>query len=361
MRAAGDERLEVGEAEVAGARGEVVVHRQRAQRRVAAGAAARDQEPVAVDLPLGREPRGRVDAVGGVDDPPGAVQPLPVLAPEPGAPPVVHVDDREPSARPELPCQARTSAWPRRSARRGSPRSAAAARRQGPRCHRSSEGRSARTRSSRHRSGTRSAAGRRSWRRSTSADDDERRTSIDLAVTSRRTTSSAIDGPPPMNATRSPSDVEPRRHRGMRDVEVDQLAGPRVEDREVLHAVALPQAGDPPVVEETVGRHAEDPLGPAELRLDADAAPPRPRRVPGTGSTTRFGPRRSGGRRPGSTRAGRSTPRPLGRRPARTLPRRRVTGEVARRTARTRPTASRADPIPASRAWRRRARSAGVE
>ena len=65
-----------------------------------------------------------------------------------------------------------------------------------------------------------------------------------------------------------PLHVEPRRHRGMRDVEVDQLAGPRVEDREVLDAVALPQAGDPPVVEETVGRHAEDPLGPAELRLD---------------------------------------------------------------------------------------------
>ena len=57
------ERLEVGDAEVAGARGEVVVERQRAERRVAAGAAAPDQEPVAVGLAAFDEVPGRVDAI----------------------------------------------------------------------------------------------------------------------------------------------------------------------------------------------------------------------------------------------------------------------------------------------------------
>ncbi len=53
------ERLQVGDPEVAGARREVVVERQRAERRVAAGAPAPDQQPVAVGLARARRGTGR--------------------------------------------------------------------------------------------------------------------------------------------------------------------------------------------------------------------------------------------------------------------------------------------------------------
>ena len=106
MRAAGRERLEVGQPVVAGARGEVVVEDQRAQRGVTAGAAATDHETLAVHQPLGREMPRRVEAVHRVDDAPGAVQPAPVLAPVPGAPAVVHVHHGEAPAGEELHPQA---------------------------------------------------------------------------------------------------------------------------------------------------------------------------------------------------------------------------------------------------------------
>ena len=99
---AGDERLEVGQTEVAGPRREPVVHREGAEGRVAAGAPAGDQEPIAVDLALVREPPRRGDAVRRIDDAPVPVETLSERAPETGAPPVVDVDDREPPARPEL-------------------------------------------------------------------------------------------------------------------------------------------------------------------------------------------------------------------------------------------------------------------
>ena len=75
------ERLQVRDAVVAGAGGEVVVERQRAQRRVPAGAATTDQQPFAVDVALVRQVSGGVDAVHGVDDAPVAVQPLAIRAP----------------------------------------------------------------------------------------------------------------------------------------------------------------------------------------------------------------------------------------------------------------------------------------
>ena len=57
------ERLQVGDAVVARARGEAVVERQRTQRGVAAGAAAADHQSVTVDLPALGQKTGGVDAV----------------------------------------------------------------------------------------------------------------------------------------------------------------------------------------------------------------------------------------------------------------------------------------------------------
>ena len=79
VRVAG-ERLEVGDAVVAGAGREVVVEGERAERRVAAGAAAADRQALAVDLAaLGQVARGG-DAVVDVDDAPGAAQAVAVGA-----------------------------------------------------------------------------------------------------------------------------------------------------------------------------------------------------------------------------------------------------------------------------------------
>jgi hypothetical protein len=88
--------------EVAGAGRESVVHREGAEGRVATRAPPGDQEPIPIDLTLRCQPSRGVDAVGRVDDAPVAVQSLPVSTPEARAPPVVHVHQREATARPEL-------------------------------------------------------------------------------------------------------------------------------------------------------------------------------------------------------------------------------------------------------------------
>ena len=75
------QRLEVADAVVAGAGAERVVEGQRAQRGVAAGAAAADGQALAVDqAPLDEIARA-VDAVVDVDDAPLAVQPPPIRRP----------------------------------------------------------------------------------------------------------------------------------------------------------------------------------------------------------------------------------------------------------------------------------------
>ena len=101
-----DERLEVADPEVADARRERVAERDRAERRVAAGAAAADREALAVDDPLLGEPAGAGDAVVDVDDAPLALEALAVVAAVAGRAAVVDVEDREAAAREQLDASA---------------------------------------------------------------------------------------------------------------------------------------------------------------------------------------------------------------------------------------------------------------
>jgi chitodextrinase len=68
----------VGDSEVACPSLEHVAERHRAERRVAARAAAADREPLAVDDPLGGQEAGSGHAVGEIDDAPFALEPLPI-------------------------------------------------------------------------------------------------------------------------------------------------------------------------------------------------------------------------------------------------------------------------------------------
>ena len=96
------EELEVGDAEQADAGREDVAEGERRERRVAAGAAALDGQPIRVDVaPLDEEP-GRRDGVVDVDDAPLALEPAPVVAAVAGAAAVVDVDDRDAAAGQEL-------------------------------------------------------------------------------------------------------------------------------------------------------------------------------------------------------------------------------------------------------------------
>src|SRR5205085_10204986 len=78
------------------------LERERAQHDVAARAAALDPRPLGVGAALAGEEPGRVDAVLPVDLAPAPVQEPPVLAAEPGAAAVVHVDDADAALREEL-------------------------------------------------------------------------------------------------------------------------------------------------------------------------------------------------------------------------------------------------------------------
>ena len=209
--------------------------------------------------------------------------------------------------------------------------------------------RSARTPSARPRSGTRSAAGSRSRpRRRRRAEDDDRSTSIDRAVTSR--SDDLVGGRRPAADEHHPVSlhVEPGRHRGVGDVQVDQLAGAAGRgSRGAARPSRSHRQAIRPSLEEPVRGHPEDPLRPPELGLGGMERLDLAVSLRGRGSTSRSGPRRSGGRRPGSTRAGRSTPRPRGRRPA-GRPRGSRPPRGRRRRARTRPTASTAGPTRAS-------------
>ena len=96
------QRAEVGDAVVAGAGRERVLERQRGERREAAGGAAPDAEPGAVDVAARDEVAGDGSAVLDVDDPPPAVQQVAEGPSVPGRATVVDVDDGEAAGRPEL-------------------------------------------------------------------------------------------------------------------------------------------------------------------------------------------------------------------------------------------------------------------
>ena len=106
VRLAAAELLEVGDAEVRRPGGEGVGEGERADRRVAAGTPAGDDEPLGIGLALLDEVARRVDAVVEVDDPPLPVQPLAVRAPVPRRAAVVDVHDGEAATRPELGAEA---------------------------------------------------------------------------------------------------------------------------------------------------------------------------------------------------------------------------------------------------------------
>ena len=116
VRVAGAELLEVGDSEVRASGRELVRERQRADGRVPARASTGDQQPVGIGFSLVHEKASRIDAVLQVDDAPLAVQPLAVGASVAGRSSVVDVDDGETSTRPELRVQAEHRARARRRA-----------------------------------------------------------------------------------------------------------------------------------------------------------------------------------------------------------------------------------------------------
>ena len=93
---------QVGDAVVAGAGGEGVPEGERGESRVAAGAAAADEQLARVRLAAGGEGLGGGGAVLDVDDAPAIAQRLAVGAAVAGAAAVVDVDDGEAARGPEL-------------------------------------------------------------------------------------------------------------------------------------------------------------------------------------------------------------------------------------------------------------------
>src|SRR5271165_3646479 len=98
------EGLEVADAIIARASAEhfVVFRRERAERRVAAGAAAADHEPLGVSVPGLDQPARAGDAVLDVDEAPLSFEPQPIRAAVAGAAAIVHVEHPNPAARPVL-------------------------------------------------------------------------------------------------------------------------------------------------------------------------------------------------------------------------------------------------------------------
>ena len=96
------QRFEVADAVVAGAGFENIAEGERAQRRVAAGAAAGDHQAVAVDFAAFGQIARAVDAIVDVDDAPLAVEPFAIRAAVAGAAAVVHVEHGDAAAGPVL-------------------------------------------------------------------------------------------------------------------------------------------------------------------------------------------------------------------------------------------------------------------
>src|SRR5271165_2931122 len=103
VRVAG-QRLEIADAVIARAPAEhfLAFRRQRAERRIAAGAAAADHEPPGVGVPFLGEPARAGDAVLDVDKAPLSFEPQPVGAAVACAAAIVHVEYPDPTASPVL-------------------------------------------------------------------------------------------------------------------------------------------------------------------------------------------------------------------------------------------------------------------
>ena len=98
----GRQHGEVADAVEARPGGEGVRERQCGEGREPAGTSTADQHPVAVDQAFSGEEIRRGTAILHVDDPPPATEPVAIPPSEPGAAAMVHVDDGEAAARPEL-------------------------------------------------------------------------------------------------------------------------------------------------------------------------------------------------------------------------------------------------------------------
>src|SRR5215211_6565736 len=94
--------LDIADAEVARAGGERILERERAERRVAARAAAGDHQPLSVHEPALGEVNRPVGAVVDVDDTPHALEATTVFPPVARAPTVVHVEHGYAAAGPVL-------------------------------------------------------------------------------------------------------------------------------------------------------------------------------------------------------------------------------------------------------------------
>src|SRR5918993_3561939 len=102
----GRHRLQIADAEVAGAGPEEIAERQGGERRVATGAPAANGGALGIDQTALDQIPGAVDVVIDVDDPPGVIQPLAIRAAVASAAAVVDVEDGKSTGGPELDRQA---------------------------------------------------------------------------------------------------------------------------------------------------------------------------------------------------------------------------------------------------------------
>ena len=91
----GRHRLQIADAEVAGAGAEEIAERQGGERRVATGAPAANGGAIGIDQTALDQILGAVDVIIDVDDAPGAIQPLAVWTAVASAAAVVDVEDRQ--------------------------------------------------------------------------------------------------------------------------------------------------------------------------------------------------------------------------------------------------------------------------
>ena len=102
----GRHRLQIADAEVTGAGAEEIAEREGGERRVATGAPATNGGALGIDQTALDQILGAIDVVVDVDEPPRAIQPLPVGAAVASAAAVVDVEDRKSTRYPELVRQA---------------------------------------------------------------------------------------------------------------------------------------------------------------------------------------------------------------------------------------------------------------
>ncbi len=95
-------RIEIADAIVTLPGGKHIVKGERGERCETPGAAAANGEPLGIDRALADHVQRAIDAIVNIDSPPVTVEPFAIGAAEPGAAPVINIQDRESSAGEEL-------------------------------------------------------------------------------------------------------------------------------------------------------------------------------------------------------------------------------------------------------------------